>query len=722
MKAAAVVAGLLLLGAAPQDPTAPSYEREIRPLVTTYCVSCHGGAKPKGKLDLSGFADPDSVFRKRKTWQDAVQRLRDGEMPPEGKPQPTAAEKARILRWFAEASAARDAGPRDPGRAPLRRLNRAEYNNTVRDLLGVDLKPADDFPADDSAHGFDTIAEVLAVSPLLVEKYFAAAERMLDQILLPEQPDRRFEGTALTRADGEVRAEVDFPVTGRYLLRVKAARASTEGAPPVLSIRLGGKRVRDLPLGAASAQTEVLTVRGRAAFAVRSDAVRIDALEVSGPVGVPGAKEARARLLPSAPGRDAVRRTLERFASRAFRRPARDVEIERLMGLFDRADRRGDSLEQAIRLPLAAVLASPQFLFRVEADRPGEKGSWAVSDHELASRLSYFLWASMPDDRLFERAAKGELRNPQVLEAETRRMLADPKSKALVEGFLRPWLQLGAFDYIQPDGNLFAEFNKDQRIRRAMGEEARLFVEGIAKEDRSLLELIDADYTYVNEPLARFYDLPPVRGDRMQKVALTDRRRGGVLTMGAVLAMTSSSDRTSVVKRGKWILERILGTPPPPPPEDAGDLPPTDRKAAAPKTLRERLAAHRRDPQCASCHQKIDPLGFSLESFDGVGRWRDLEAGKPVDATGTLPNGRTFQGPVGLKDILLERKGEFALAAADRALVYALGREMGDGDVPAVRELGAALAAGGYRFSTLILETTRSFPFRHRRNAPAKGE
>jgi hypothetical protein len=722
MRIVAIVPGLFLLGAAPQDSSPISFEREIRPLVAKYCGSCHAGARPKGKLDLSTFADQESVFRKRKTWEESVQRLREGEMPPPDKLQPTVAEKALIVRWFAAASAAKDAGPRNPGRAPLRRLNRTEYNQTIRDLLGVDLRPADDFPADDSAHGFDTISEALAMSPLLVEKYVLAAERMLDQILLPDVPDRRFEGAALTRSDGEVRAEIEFPAAGRYVLRVKAAHASAESKPPLLSLRLGGKTLRDGPLDGTTLQTEVLTSRGKAAFSVRAEGARVDALEVSGPVGVPGAKEARARLLIATSGREGAKRTLERFAFRAFRRPVRHAELERLLALFDRAERRGDPFEQALRLPLAAVLSSPQFLFRVEQDRAAEKGAWAVSDYELASRLSYFLWGSMPDERLFELAAKGGLSDPRVLESEVQRMLADPKSKSLVEGFLRAWLQLGAFEYINPDRGLFADFNKDGRVRRAMEDEARLFIEGIVKENRSLLDLLDADYTYMNEPLARFYGLPPVKGDRMQKVALQDRRRGGILTMGAVLAMTSSPDRTSVVKRGKWILERILGAPPPPPPEDAGDLAPTDRKAATPRTLRERLAEHRRDPQCASCHQRIDPLGFSLESFDAVGKWRDTEAGRPVDVAGTLPNGRTFRGPVELKDLLLERKDEFARSAADRALVYALGRELGDDDIPAVRAIAEALAKDGYRFSTLIVETAKSFPFRHRRNGTAKGE
>jgi mono/diheme cytochrome c family protein len=711
----ALLAVLLL---ATQDSPSPDFRRDARPFLEAHCLKCHGPQKPKGGLDLSAFGDEASVFAKRKSWEDLVRRVRDGEMPPEDRPQPKAVEKERLLAWFAAASARHDASaPRDPGRAGFRRLNRVEYGYTVRDLLGVDLDPADDFPADDSAHGFDTIADVLSIPPLLVEKYFLAAERILDQLLLPEPESRKLEGT------GD--ADLDFPASGRYLVRLRASRAAREGAPPRIALSLGGKtvaeiEVKDLP--ARSYEAPFHTARGRKHVALAvPEGVTLASLEVAGPVSVPGAKEARNRLFfarpgPELPKREAARKVLERFASRAWRRPVRTGEVERLLGLFDAADRRGDAFEKALRLPLSAVLCSPRFVFRIEEDRPS-KSPWPVPDVELASRLSYFLWSSMPDERLSELAAKGSLREPAVLDAEIRRMLADPKSKALVDHFLDAWLQSEAFRYANPDNRVFPEFHKDWRIRRGMGDELRRFVEGIVKEDRSILEFIDADYTYVNEATAKFYGLPEVKGDQVRKVSLPDRRRGGLLGMGAILTMTSSPDRTSVVKRGKWILEKILGAPPPPPPPDAGDLKREDSKAAAPKTLRERMAAHRADPSCASCHSRIDPLGFGLESFDGVGRWREQEAGRPVDATGTLPGGKTFSGPIELKDLLLARKDEFAKMLAEKMMVYALGRGLEDADIQAVREVVEAAKKDGYRFSALAGAVARSYPFQHRRNA-----
>lgn len=692
-------------GPAAQEPAPADFKKDIRPLLETYCFKCHGPGKPKGELDLTAFADEKSVLSRRKVWEEVARRVRDGEMPPEDKAQPKAAEKARLLAWFDAAAARHDASaPRDPGRPALRRLNKTEYNNSVRDLLGVDLKPGDDFPTDDSAHGFDTIGEALAIPPLLVEKYFAAAERILDQLLLPEPADRKFEGKSA--------ADVEFPAGGRYAIR---ARASGEK----LEIRVDGKRIREFTLEEGK-PVEVIALIGSGRKRVEAVGAKVEAIEVAGPLSAPGAKEARKRLFfvePSkdVPRREAARRIVERFAGRAYRRPLAGGEMERLLGLFDRGDTRGDPFETSVRRPIQAVLCSPHFLMRVEEDR-ASAAPWAVSDHELATRLSYFLWSSMPDERLFGLAGERKLHDSAVLEGEVRRMLADKKSQALIESFLHQWLTLDAFRFANPDQRVFPEFHKDWHIRRTMGEEIRMFVEGIVREDRSLIEFLDADYTFLDEALARWYGVEGVKGEQIRKVKLEDRRRGGLLTMGAVLVMTSSPDRTSVVKRGKWVLEKIFGVTPPPPPADAGELKKEEKKEAA-RTLRERMASHRSDPRCSSCHVRIDPLGFGLETFDGAGRWRDQEAGKPVDATGVLPGGKSFSGPVELKDLLLARKDEFVKALAEKMLVYALGRGLGDGDVATLREVVESAKKGDYRFSALAIAVAKSHAFRHRRRA-----
>ncbi len=463
----AVLSLVLLAGPASpaQDESAPDFVKDVRPLLETYCFKCHSGAKPKGDLVLSAFGDEAAVFAKRKAWEEAVRRLRDGEMPPEDRPQPKPAEKERILSWFERAAERHDRNaPRDPGRAGLRRLNRSEYNNTIRDLLGVDLRPAEEFPADDTAHGYDTIADVLAIPPLLVEKYFLAAERILDQVLLPEPADRRFEGTR--------EAEVEFPASGRYHLRARAS-----GAGGKVAIRLEGKTLREFAVEKPQAyEVPVLVVRGKKKFSVTVEGeVRVEALEVAGPVSVPGAREARKRIFFAQPGadlpkREAARRVVERFASRAFRRPAQAAEVERFLALFDRAGDR--PFEEALRLPLAAILCSPHFLFRLEEER-ASGGPWRIGGTELASRLSYFLWSTMPDDRLLGLAGEGKLHEPAVLEAEVRRMLADAKSKALVENFLFQWLQVDAFHFVNPDNRVFPEFEKDGRIRRGMQDELK---------------------------------------------------------------------------------------------------------------------------------------------------------------------------------------------------------------------------------------------------------
>ncbi len=606
--------GLLLLSLAlsarAQEP-APrelSFEKDVQPLLARYCHSCHGDTKPKGGLSLKKFASAEDFQKDPRTLQLVLLQIREKAMPPEGKPTPNLEMRETLMAWLEKTAASIDYSkmPRDPGRVLLHRLSRAEYNLTIRDLLGVDTRPADKFPADGSGGaGFDNIADTLFVPPILLEKYLEAAAEILD------------------------------------------------AADP--------KRV----------------------FVAPGDA----------------------------------RRTLERHLPRAFRRPARPGEIDRLVALFERFRAKGASFEDAMKATLKAVLVSPHFLFRVELDRESA-APYPVGDHELATRLSYFLWSSMPDDRLFARAAEGKLHEPAVLEAEVRRLVADPKFEAMAEHFAGQWLGTDALpDQAQPDPRRFAAYTPS--LRDAMMREVTEFFLHLVREDRSLYELLDCDYAWVNEELAKHYGIPGVEGKEFRKVKLPDRNRGGVLGMGGVLTLTSYPQRTSPVLRGKWVLEEVFGTPAPPPPMNVGLLPPDD----APKdglSFRQRLEAHRKKPECAACHNRLDPIGFGLENFDPIGRWRTEIAGRPVDAKGVLSGDRAFEGPVELKKILLERRGEFIRHATGKMLSYALGRGIEHYDPPAIQAISTAVEKADGRALTMILEVAKSYPFRYRRNKPVE--
>jgi hypothetical protein len=779
------------------------YEKDIRPLVTTYCAKCHSGPKAKVGIDFDAFRDETSVLRSRKTWDKIWRALHAREMPPEDKPQPTAAERDRITDWIEAMLRRPDPdGRRDPGRVLLRRLTRAEYSNSVAELIpsvaprgpryfdpakgfpekGLHLlhyqdgpKPVvADLPPDEADHGFDNQGDVLTLPPLLMEKYFQAAVQVLDH----------------AHKDG----------------RVFVARPGN-GKPP----------------------------------------------------------------------RDAAREIVARFAGRAFRRPVADVEVERLMTLYDLAEKRGDSFESAVKVPLQAILVSPHFLLKVE------RSAGALAGHELAVRLSYFLWSSLPDDELLRLAHEGRLADPAVWEQQVRRMLRSPKAKALSDSFALQWLQLSAFETLMPDPALFPAFYGPgcQDLWKWMRIESQLFFETIQMEDRSILEFVDADWAIVNANLAEFYGIAhfpgrtPLAGKEVaqenywwRRHRLPDGRRGGVLTMAAVLTATSLPTRTSPVKRGKWILEAILGAPPPPPPPNAGTLKDDDGPAVQ-RSVRDRLENHRRDPNCAGCHRRMDPLGLALESYDAIGRWRRTEGPNPprdggqtwtfdvdgnfegwsfgyyggalrvkdglltipithndirifgpsiaksaaqrtvtvrlknstpatrltlqwlapgeikwemfgipqgwksdksvasavapnsdftevtfdlsknkeeiagltlsagnakgemqidwirigadgaspaIDASGALPNGRKVGGPEELKRLLIaEHKDDFVRAFAGHLLTYALGRPLEHYDTPVVQDIARAVAADGYKFSRVVVEVAKSYPFLNRR-------
>jgi hypothetical protein len=610
----ATVGGAALFKNPPAHSAKGDFHKEIQPLFTNYCYECHNDTKHKGGLSLQAYTDVALVRGHREVWAELLRKVRTQEMPPEGKPQPTEKERKRIVSWVdAELFPVNYDNP-DPGRVTIRRLNRAEYNNTVRDLLGIDFHPADDFPNDDMGYGFDNIGDVLSLSPLLLEKYVTAAEQIMETVLTNEV------------------------VKGR-LFTMSPAGGNTNAC---------------------------------------------------------------------------LEQIIGRFARWAFRRPTTAAETGRLVGFANDLLAKGESFENSVKLACEAVLVSPNFLFRGELqpnpDNPAQ--IHPIDEFALATRLSYFLWSSMPDGELFALAEKGRLR--RELTKQIHRMLKDAKSDALVHNFAGQWLQLRNLKVMAPDRQVFSSF--DDELRAAMAMETELFFMNIIREDRSVMEFLTADYTFVNERLARHYGLKQkVTGQGFQRVLLKGSGRAGILTHASVLTVTSNPTRTSPVKRGKWVLENLLAEPPPPPPPN---VPPLieGKEAATSASLRERMEKHRQDPLCASCHAQMDPIGFSLENFDGVGAWRDRDGAFSIDASGRLPGGDRFSGADGLRSLLAsKRKEQFLRCMAEKMLTYALGRGLEYYDRCALETIVAQMERQDCRFSALIEAVVNSVPFQRRR-------
>jgi len=749
-----------------------SFSTQARPFLDKYCVSCHGSSKPKADLNLTAFADEASVIRARKLWVRMKDYVESGEMPPEDKDQPTEEEADRFNKWIdATLSKVDCTSQSDPGRVTIRRLNRAEYNNTVRDLVGVDFHPADDFPSDDVGHGFDNIGDVLTLPPMLFEKYLDAAEKIAEQAIVAgpsgkpgpvkvyEAEDLPAEAGGVPFPEGfrtlpstaQITATHAFPREGDYLLRARAYGDQAGPEPAKMAFVLNGKLLDTVEVKAVAKDPQVYEQRVRVGVGIHKVGVAflndyydeknpdpktrdrnlvIDSLEVQAPAVSADAPrpESHRRIIFKTPGKDdraeVTREIVERFATRAYRRPVSPGEVARLVKFVNLAGENGDSFERGVQVAVEAVLVSPQFLFRVELDtrnrtrpnkRPDPKAAkpadaFPIGEFELASRLSYFLWSSMPDDELSQLAAAKKLREGDNLEKQVRRMLADPRAKALVENFADQWLQIRNLKTVNPDRGRFPSFDDD--LRAAMLKETELFFESIMRDDRSVLDLIDADYTFLNERLAKHYGLSGVKGDAFRRVALAGGPRGGVLTQASVLTVTSNPTRTSPVKRGKWILEQVLGTPPPPPPADVPEL--DDQKQLA-GTLRQRMVQHRENPSCASCHSRMDPLGFGFENFDAIGAWREKDGGQPVDPSGVLPSGQSFQGPKELKAILRGRDKDFTRCLAEKMLTFAVGRGVEYYDTCAVDKVVDGTAGQGFKFSQLVLEIVKSDPFQKRK-------
>ena len=731
--------------------------------VNEYCLDCHNdGAKTAG-VTLE-HASSANVGAQAALLEKVLHKLRAGEMPPPGNDAPDKMQRAALVQWLEGELDHNAAAHPNPGAPGVHRLNKAEYSNAVRDLLGLDLDNAAGLPADDSGYGFDNIGAVLTVSPLHMEKYVSNARRIARLAVGTLRPSASVakykaeipQGDSLdalpVNERGEVLVNHYFPFDAEYSVLVRVRGNPAAGLPPPkLDVRLDGRRVKlidasidtaeanqgtrnfelRMPLKAGphkigagflseSAKLELGGAAGRGNASPPPNTVSVEYVSIGGPYSPdgPGETESRRRIFLCRPKsgeaeEPCARQILTSLARRAYRRPVSAADTDPLLKLFAAGRADGGSFDSGIEMALSGILVSPEFLFRVEkAPATVAKGAaYHLPDLDLASRLSFFLWSSIPDDQLLSLAERGKLHDPGVLEAQVKRMLADPKANALVENFAGQWLRLRNVADWKSDAEKFKDV--DESLRNTFARETELFFENIVHQDRSILDFIDADYTFLNERLARYYGIPGVRGSYFRRVTLKTPDRGGILTQASVLMVTSYPTRTSPVLRGKWILESILDAPPPPPPPNIPPL--ADSANDSAKSLRETFEKHRANPACASCHARLDPLGFSLENFDAVGRYRAEEGGSPVDASGNLPDGTAIDGIVGLKKLLLARRDEFVEGFASNLLTYALGRGLEYYDQPVVRTIRRQAAAHDYRFSSIVLGIVNSVPFEMRR-------
>jgi hypothetical protein len=748
----------------------------IKKFVSQHCTNCHNSDTKKAGLDLDALSAKD-VEAHPEVWEKVVRKLAARQMPPIGRTRPDEKTyQSFVATLEAELDRVAAAKP-DPGRTPtLRRLNRTEYQNAIRDLLALEVDAAALLPVDEANHGFDS-APLGDLSPTLLDRYLTAAQKISwlavgraptspnsDTFRVP--PDRTQEGHVQglplgTR--GGILIPYTAPQDGEYDIQVWLTRDRNEHVeglrePHELEVLLDRKRVASFTVKppAKGEGHEQVDAKLKARIAVTAGphdlgvtlvqnppslletkrqpyqarfnlhrhprtAPAVFQVTITGPYNAKGhgTMPSRRRIFicePTGPADEeaCAKRILSDLLRRGYRRPVTEPDLEKAMKFYRQGRKQGD-FDAGIERALSAVLVNPQFLFRVEQDPKdlAPKAAYRVSDLDLASRLSFFLWSSIPDDELLDLAERNELRKPEVFEKQVRRLLTDERSRNLATNFAAQWLHLGNLESITPDLRLFPDF--DDNLRKAFRQETQLFVESVFRDDRSVLDLLQADYTFLNERLAKHYGIPHVYGSRFRRVEVgADHQRGGLLRQGSILTVTSYATRTSPVIRGKWILENFLGTPPPPPP---GNVPPLkDNTVAASLPIRERLAEHRSNAACASCHRLIDPVGFSLEQFDAVGRWRTLDEGKPVDAAGGLPDGSEFEGVAGLEKALLQRPELFVRTLTEKLFIFALGRAPEEADAPAIRKIIRDARAKNYRFSSLIVGLTTSVPFQMRRS------
>lgn len=764
--------GLVLLQAAAQ-PLEDSVA-EHRAVIDQYCVACHNGALLTAGLNLQDV-DLADLEENGPIWERVLRKLRNREMPPAGMPRPDPASYDALVRYIDSGRARLAETNPNPGRTTLHRLNRVEYANAIRDLLALEIDSTELLPADDIGYGFDNIGDVLNVSPLLLERYLSAAAKIsrlaIGDTSLPVAFDTYDVPRGLIQLDrmnedmpfgsrGGISVRHHFPVDGEYVFSVRLATGRYDQILGLererhLDLRLDGERLELFTIGStqragmqvhgegqtADSHLEIKVpvkagTRNVAATFLKDTVIPegiqmrdretaffegVGSLSIAGPYEIegPGTTASRERIFtcrPEAPNRElaCAEEIISTLARRAYRRPIGDDDLPQLMELYSEAAAQG-GFEAGIRMALQKILVSPEFIFRMEYDpsdaEPG--GAYPVSDLELASRLSFFLWSSIPDDELLSLAEEGRLSDPEALEEQTRRMLADSKSQSLVSNFAGQWLFLRNIARVQPDPVAFPNF--DENLRHALQRETELLVESMVVEDRSVVELLDSDYTYLNERLAEHYGIEGIYGSEFRRVNLEDETRHGLLGQASILTVTSYPNRTAPTIRGKWVLEQLLGTPPPPPPPNVPSLADDDNVRVL--TMRERMEQHRANPACAVCHRMMDPLGFALENFDGLGRWRDTtgELGAAIDSSGTLPDGTDFNGPEGLREILLNKRELFVETFTERLLTYALGRGVEHYDLPVVRKITREAADDDYRWSSIILGIVRSVPFQMRR-------
>jgi hypothetical protein len=726
------------LPAIAQNPAASD-----RQFLTKYCQGCHNDRLKTGGLSFEQM-DPSQVSRSPETWEKVVRKLRAGMMPPSGAPRP---ERALIDEFVGHLETSLDKYATlhpNPGTLGLRRLNRAEYANAIRDLLALNVDVSTLLPSDDSSEGFDNIADALGVSPALLESYVGAATKISrlaagDPSITPTTNTWRapgdlsqtshIEGLPLGTRGGILLAYT-FPLDAEYAFKIRTRSAGfgvgARAGPVPLEITLDGVHVSPgkstsdfrLPVTAGPHTIGVTMPAHDTAgvddiYAVYPDNAAVTSVAITGPTNVTGSGDTPSRrrifACQPAPGQDetaCAKRILTSLAAQAFRRPVRDTDLETLLSFYQEGKNSG-GFERGIENALARILVDPQFIFRFEKEPPGTApgGIYAISDLELASRLSFFLWSSIPDEELLVLAEQNKLHDPQILAHQTRRMLADPKAFALSQNFAGQWLYLRELKNSRPEAR---DFNDN--LRQSFQRETELFFDSMVREDCSVVGLLNADYTFVDERLAKHYGIPDVYGSRFRRVTLPDDSRRGLLGQGSILLVTSVATRTSPVARGKWVLENILGSSPPLPPPNVPALP-ENASTAKLVSVREKMEAHRKNPVCASCHKIMDPIGFSLENFDLTGKWRTTDGGIPVDASSQMVDGTKLSGPASLREALLSRSGVFVSTVTEKLMTYALGRGLKYYDMPAVRAITRQSGRNDNRFSSIVLGIVRSAPF-----------
>ncbi len=770
-----LVAGLALIAQPKLALPSSQIASPLPALVHQYCAGCHDSRVKMGGLDLHSIRLED-VPEHTDVWEKVVRKLRARQMPPAGMDRPQERTYSTVVSWLSNSLDKASADRPNPGRTEtFRRLSRTEYQNVIRDLLALDINAAELLPKEDASHGFDTAA-VGNLSPMLLERYILAAQKISRiavgalgrspggdtfRIRADLTQEEHVEGLPIGTRGGAL-IPYTFSQDGEYEVQIRLTRDRNEEIEGLhgsheLELLLDRERVRlftvvpppdknyesvdqalklRFPVAAGLHQLAVTFLKTpttlletkRQPYQAHFNMHRhprttpaIYQVSINGPYAAKGPGDTRSRrrifvCQPTKPSEEegCAERILSLLMRRAYRRPVNAADLQKVMEFYREA-RTVESFEAAIERALSAVLVSPQFLFRVEQDPAGlaPNTAYGLSDLELASRLSFFLWSSIPDDELLDIAERGKLSQPGMIEQQVRRMLADSRSRNLVSNFAGQWLHLRNLESTTPDLRLFPDF--DDNLRQAFRRETELFFESVMREDRSVLDLLRADYTYVNERLAKHYGIPNVYGSRFRRVSLDmDSKRGGLLRQGSILTVTSYATRTSPVIRGKWILDNFLGTPPPPPLPNVPAL--KDNTVSATLSVRERLAEHRANSACAGCHNLMDPVGFSLENFDAVGRWRTIEEGKPLNVTGGLPDGSTFEGVSGLEQGLRSRPELFVSTLTEKLLTYALGRGVESSDAPAVRKIVRDSQDHGFRFSSVILGVVNSLPFRMRRS------